>query len=403
MKHLLWIVVCCYATTLNLWAQGAAAVKHGGSQGIEFFHGTWEQVKQEAKKQNKAIFVDAYASWCGPCKRMANEVFTDPAVGSFYNKNFINFKVDMQTGEGPALDAIWGVEAFPTLIFFDSKGEMVSKTKGYQNSMTFLTLGKRGLYSPAKMAEMEQKYISGERKPEFLMEYVEVLKLQNKDATTVVNEYIATQNDSSDWLKEENMVFAYTNTQNVESPLLWKMLQNLPAYSERFGETWIAGKTNIAVAYSLKAASERGDDALVGRCKEAIKVLGRTDADMLGMRIDLEYYRLTKRWDDFLRTAATEMDKYDLRDAEFLNSIAWIVYENTDQTAYLEKALNWAKRSVTFNSTYNNNDTMAAILYKLKRKQEALVYAQKAVEIAQSQGKYHQNTLDLIKKIEQLP
>jgi len=46
---------------------------------------------------------------------------------------------------------------------------------------------------------------------------------------------------------------------------------------------------------------------------------------------------------------------------------------------------------------------MAAILYKLKRKQEALVYAQKAVEIAQSQGKYHQNTLDLIKKIEQLP
>ena len=60
------------------------------AEGMEFFHGTWEEALAEAKKQEKIIFVDAYAVWCGPCKRMAKNVFTQDRVGEFYNKNFIN-------------------------------------------------------------------------------------------------------------------------------------------------------------------------------------------------------------------------------------------------------------------------------------------------------------------------
>ena len=35
-------------------------------QGIEFFHGSWEEALAEAKKQEKPIFVDAFTTWCGP-------------------------------------------------------------------------------------------------------------------------------------------------------------------------------------------------------------------------------------------------------------------------------------------------------------------------------------------------
>ena len=45
-------------------------------QGIDFFHGTWEEALEKATAEEKPIFVDAYAVWCGPCKRMAREVFT---------------------------------------------------------------------------------------------------------------------------------------------------------------------------------------------------------------------------------------------------------------------------------------------------------------------------------------
>jgi thiol-disulfide isomerase/thioredoxin len=48
-----------------------------GAQGIEFFHGPWSEALAKAKTEDRLIFVDAFASWCGPCKRMAAETFTN--------------------------------------------------------------------------------------------------------------------------------------------------------------------------------------------------------------------------------------------------------------------------------------------------------------------------------------
>ena len=65
---------------------------HAQDSGIEFFEGSWDDALYKANAYNKFIFVDAYASWCGPCKKMQSEVFPMENVGEFYNKNFIIFK-----------------------------------------------------------------------------------------------------------------------------------------------------------------------------------------------------------------------------------------------------------------------------------------------------------------------
>ena len=112
MKKLLLIVsVFCLSATL------------GFSQGIKFEEGTWAEVVAKAKAENKPIFLDLYATWCGPCKVMAKDVFTDKSVGDKYNASFISYKIDAEKGEGITLAKKYNLKAYPTVIFVNPANE----------------------------------------------------------------------------------------------------------------------------------------------------------------------------------------------------------------------------------------------------------------------------------------
>ncbi|WP_316799634.1 thioredoxin family protein [Pedobacter frigidisoli] len=66
------------------------------SGGVIFFKGTWKDAQNEAKNQQKLVFIDFYTDWCVPCKRMDVEIFPDKNVGALYNKLFINIKVNAE-------------------------------------------------------------------------------------------------------------------------------------------------------------------------------------------------------------------------------------------------------------------------------------------------------------------
>ncbi len=114
------------------------------AQGIQFFDGTWKEAMAKSKAENKPIFVDAYTTWCGPCRWMSANIFTDPAVGEYFNANFINVKMDMEKGEGPAFASAHKVMAYPTLIFTDALGnEKVRQTGAAQTPEALIELGKK--------------------------------------------------------------------------------------------------------------------------------------------------------------------------------------------------------------------------------------------------------------------
>src|SRR5579859_1307517 len=69
--------------------------------GINFQNNlSWSEVKQKAKKQHKLIFIDCYASWCGPCKYMAQNIFTLKDVGDYMNSKFISVSVQFDKTPG---------------------------------------------------------------------------------------------------------------------------------------------------------------------------------------------------------------------------------------------------------------------------------------------------------------
>lgn len=116
-----------------------------GQEGIRFFNGSFEDARKEAAAKKKLIFMDAYTVWCGPCKALSNTTFKDKAVGEYFNKNFVNIKVDMEKGDGPGLAQKYGVRAYPTLLFIDKDGKQVHVSLGYIPAASLIEEGKKAL------------------------------------------------------------------------------------------------------------------------------------------------------------------------------------------------------------------------------------------------------------------
>lgn len=113
--------------------------------GIAFFKGTWAEALTLAREENKLIFLDAYATWCSPCKLMQRNVFSHAEAGEFFNAHFINVKVNMERGEGPALARKYGLRAYPTLFFIDAAGDVKLHAEGYRSTRQLIRMGRQAL------------------------------------------------------------------------------------------------------------------------------------------------------------------------------------------------------------------------------------------------------------------
>ncbi len=112
---------------------------------IVFIEGSFSDALKLAKQKNKYLFVDAYASWCGPCKILKAKTFTNAKAAEFFNANFVNLSIDMEKGEGPDLAAQWGLQAYPTLIIFDPNGKPVLGSVGLIGPSDLISFGKQAL------------------------------------------------------------------------------------------------------------------------------------------------------------------------------------------------------------------------------------------------------------------
>lgn len=106
--------------------------------GISFFEGTFNEALAQADKDKKLIFLDIYAVWCGPCKRLKTNTFKDQAVGDYFNKRFVNIAIDGEKGEGPALAQKLQLSAYPTLYILDAQGNVKRKIVGYRSAEQLL-------------------------------------------------------------------------------------------------------------------------------------------------------------------------------------------------------------------------------------------------------------------------
>ncbi|SHG64377.1 thioredoxin family protein [Pedobacter caeni] len=196
-------------------------------QGINFEDvPRWKDVLAKAKKEKKAIFVDSYTTWCGPCKQMDKDVFPVKEVGDFFNANFISFKLQMD--KTPNDDAIkkgryadaamfektYQINSYPCYLFFDENGNLVHKAGGGGlKPADFIAIGKEALDPAQQMLSFKNRYIKGERSAEFILAYVRKLAAAgDAQLTAVADDFLSLQKDKFSLESIQLMMFMTTGS-----------------------------------------------------------------------------------------------------------------------------------------------------------------------------------------------
>ncbi|MCP9756016.1 DUF255 domain-containing protein [Lacihabitans sp. CCS-44] len=148
MKNILIaIVVLGIIAFLYFRSNPKVDFKQDTADGIHFQKGNWQQALDLAKKENKVVFLDIYATWCGPCKQLKKYTFTEKSAGDFFNANFVNMALDGEQPEGATLAQKFEIEAYPTLMFVTPEGELITKSPGFRTAPDLINLGQKILDS----------------------------------------------------------------------------------------------------------------------------------------------------------------------------------------------------------------------------------------------------------------
>ena len=182
---------------------------------------------------------------------LAKNVFTQDKVADFYNTEFVCVKMDMEKGEGPALAKKYEVQAFPTLLYIDSKGELKHCVVGMQDADVLIGNGRTALSGEASLETLQARYEAGERDEAFVKQYMEVLykayrpKLQKE----VVTAYIDSLSEK-EFYSRPTWELIIKNLSDPLSPLVKKVMAN----KYRFYPVVARDTVDIYLDYTLRSA-----------------------------------------------------------------------------------------------------------------------------------------------------
>lgn len=147
-KYLWMLLLPVVFSVVYLKADSTNAVvasKTVSADKIEFVENDWNAAVKKASAQKKYIFVDCYATWCGPCKMLKMQTFSNKKVADFFNDKFVNVSIDMEKGQGPKLAELWKIQAYPTLIIFDENAKPVLGTMGFMKADDLMRFAQEAL------------------------------------------------------------------------------------------------------------------------------------------------------------------------------------------------------------------------------------------------------------------
>ncbi len=403
----------------------------GIAQGIEFEHITLDQAVQKAKSENKLVFIDGYAVWCGPCKKMAKTVFMEEEVGQYFDENFVALKVDVERGEGPMIKNKYGISGLPGYVFIDGDGFVVYRFSAAMPTEDFLkevalavSYGK----DPNSVGRLSERYEAEKNDEKFVRLYLDKLKeSKSTNYTDVLEQYLNIQKSIKESDKEMVLLLADHSKEIVfggkadeiiqrnNGSDAWKLYvrKDIREIFQKIPRSMVESTTNYAIAKRdtaiLEVALERAGEAGVkvdDKQRKRIyvyyyssigngpmyKSLVRGDYEVFIQSIDVEdmrskYYSWKKKKEDGDKEAQFTMPLSQRKSQEIANivtSYAKFADSDTDKA----DVIRWMKVAVDiYPDDANILSTYASILYLFSEdKAKAIEIKDKAYQIAKEEG-----------------
>lgn len=377
------------------WKENAYGIQFSEEKNLD-------AVLEKSQKEGKMIFMDCYTHWCGPCKYLSANIFTLKSVGDYFNEHFVNVKFDMESVEGKKIATKYGVRAYPTLLFLNSKGEVEHTSIGCGGEQHLLMLGKTALDPTKNLKAMKNKLNAGDRSAETILNYLSANNYAT-DKDKLLKEYFKNKT-KADRLTEDSwrLYNFYDNSTNSDQFKFF--IKNRSEYSKKFGEKEVKNKFK-----GLLYANMRDSVKYHSLQKIDPKLFAEHKAGMEFQKATYTFNSDKKKITSWLKMLETAHNYFKLEgaDAMEINDLCWKIYENYktfDDIKALQLAKEWSYKSLQQKpDDIQIMDTYAHILFDLGQVDEAIRYEEaalkKAVEAKNPSAKFFTDELERFKAV----
>lgn len=382
----------------------------------------WQQVLKKAKKENKYIFVDCYATWCKPCKQMDKEVYTNDSVGDLLNDKFISVKVQMDSTKNDneftrswyktakEMGRTYRVAEYPTFLFFSPDGEVVYKAFGYKAPDNFIQVARDALTPSKQYYALLRAYKKGKKDYVNMPDLITMSKQLGDTANyfpLLTDYYAYLQSQGKDKLySKENIEFIASTISRSSQPPFRMFYPDGSEVDKVMKKEGYAKKVVDQVIFKEKAnpflsAAEGKTEPDWSILQNVIAKDYKGDyADRIVMDAKLRWYQFYGNVLKYATTLNDKMEKYGSDTTSSgedfkLNNQAFLIWEKINDVAELKRIIGWmagvVRRGEKATDYYLEYwplyiDTYANLLYKVGETTEAIKWQELAATKSRELG-----------------
>lgn len=411
-----------FSIAMNTFCFGRGLRAVDSANGIRFENElTWQEVLAKAKAEKKFIFVDCYATWCGPCRKMEREVYPQDTVAKVYNGQFICVKMQMDTSrqddetikrryaDAHYLKERYKIPGYPTFLFFTPEGALTNLATGALDVEDFVRLAKSAIDPQKSYSALLERYKNGNRDLAS-MSYLAETALSLGDtvrANEVAGQYLDELQGKAVFT-QDNIGLMTSFTKRSKDPGFDFFYRYATRIDSAMGNDTYAQQVLQVILFNeiVKPILEKSKNSGSSPDWKSIFMrIGQKYSQYYANRVvaasKVSWALGQKNWPFYTKSLVKYVNEYGPHSGALLalslNNYAWAIFKYSRDSTELGQALTWSGKAVLLDASANSMDTYANILYKLGRRSQALQWEENAEKLAPNDKSISDNLMKIRK------